>query len=289
MATRRIQRAFGTVLVLDLLAATPLAALAAPQEGGDFVPSRIPRVLVALLAAALLALLGMQVAFGASATTNVWQAKVGASGVNGTVKVSVVTTGAGSIGLGLVKLRASSTLAVAVYKGTCASVGAVLFRLASITTTSAGAASRTNTLTAAQVNLILAATTGTGKIAIRAGSGASAKCGAFAKRTVPGPQAVVQAFYDYYLTDAAYPDLVGRPDLTPGFVRYLMSFSGAANPIVCAEDDPAWVRAGPAAISGSSATVKMTVAFNGNPLPGQTVKVALGPTGWRISAVDCGF
>jgi hypothetical protein len=154
------------------------------------VPFRIPRVVVALLMAAILALSVTQVAFGSSPLTTAWQAKVGASGVNGTANVSTTTTGAGSIGLKLVKLRASSTLPVAVYKGTCASVGAVLFRLASITTSSTGAASRTNTLTAAQVKLILAATTGTGKIAIRVGSGASAKCGPFAKVAVLPYEAV---------------------------------------------------------------------------------------------------
>jgi hypothetical protein len=251
---------------------------------------QVPRVVVAFLAAAILTLSVTQIAFGASALTNAWQAKVGASGVNGTANVATVTTGAGSIGLKLVKLRASSTLPVAVYKGTCASVGTVLFRLASIKTTSTGAASRTSTLTATQVNLILTATTGTGKIAIRVGSGTSAKCGLFAKRAVSGPQAVVQAFYDWYLTDTDYSHLLARPDLTPGFVRWLKSFSWGYNAITCAQDVPDWVRAGPAAISGLSASVKTTVSFFGSSgQPGQTVKLSLGPTGWRISAVNCGI
>ena len=63
-----------------------------------------------------------------SGVTKAWLAKVGPSGVNGTASVAVVTPSAGSIGLKLVKLRASSTLPVTVYKGTCASVGPVLFR-----------------------------------------------------------------------------------------------------------------------------------------------------------------
>lgn len=251
---------------------------------GDATSSRVRRVVVALLAAAILAFPVTKVAFGAGATTNAWQAKVGASGLNGTANIAVVTNGVGSIGLKLVKVRASSTLPVAVYKGTCASIGAVLFRLASIKTSSTGSASRTSALTMAQVKLIQAATNGTGKIAIRVGSGSSAKCGAFAKRTVLGPQAVVQAFYDWYVTDTNWNHLLIRPDLTSSFVRWLKSFDGAANPIVCAQDYPDTFTAGAATISGSSATVNVTSVL-GRP----TVKLALGPTGWRISTVDCGF
>ncbi len=257
-------------------------AVLAPREGRS-MSIRARRAVVALLAAATLATPVTQVAFGASSTTNAWRAKVGAAGVNGTASVSTVTTGAGSIGLKLVKLRASSTLAVAVHRGTCASIGPVLFRLASIKTTSAGGASRTSTLTAAQVNLIQGATAGTGKIAIRVGSGSSAKCGAFARRSVLGPQALVQAFYDWYLTgDAA--SLSTRSDLTPGFVRWYNSWTVPIDPIVCAQDVPERFTAGAATTSGWSATVKVTSEL-GNP----KVKLTLGPTGWQISAVDCGF
>ena len=170
--------------------------------------------------------------------TNAWLAKVGASGVNGTVNLSAVTNGVGSIGLKFAKLRASSTLPVALYKGTCASVGAVLFTLASIKTTSTGAASRTNSLTAAQVTKILAATTGTGKIAIRVGSGSSARCGAFAKVSAKGPQAVVQAFYNWYLVQAynGTVNLRGRPDLTPAF--HLLCRALQRRPDVRGRPDP---------------------------------------------------
>jgi hypothetical protein len=75
------------------------------------------------LMAAILALSVAQVAFGATTVTTTWQANVGASGANGTAKLIVLSTGASSISLKLVKLRASSTVPVAVYKGTCASVG----------------------------------------------------------------------------------------------------------------------------------------------------------------------
>ena len=147
------------------------------------------QIQLAFLASTVLFLPVAQVALGAQTpVTNAWQAKVGASGVNGTARISI-TNGVGSIGLTLVRLRPASTLPVALYKGTCASVGAVLFRLASIKTTSTGAASRTNSLTAAQVKLILAATAGSGRIALRVGS-STARCGAFAKAVAPIYEAV---------------------------------------------------------------------------------------------------
>jgi hypothetical protein len=61
---------------------------------------------------------------------------------------------AGSIRLKLVKLRADWALPVAVFKGTCTSVGPGLFTLAAIRTTSSGAATRTNALSASAVKLI---------------------------------------------------------------------------------------------------------------------------------------
>ncbi len=218
--------------------------------------------------------------------TNAWLAKVGTSGANGTAKISRYTNGAGAIALKLARLRASTTLPVVVHKGTCASVGPVLFKLASIRTTSSGAAARTSALTVAQVNLVMAATKGTGRIAIRVGSGATRKCGAFARLAVPGPQAVVQSFYNWYLTDQDYYHLLARRDLTPGFVRWLKDFSWGYNPIVCAQDVPDSVRAGTAAIAGAQATVIVTEAFAGEDAT-LAVDLTRGLAGWQISGVRC--
>ena len=104
-----------------------------------------------------------------------------------------------------------------------------------------------------------------------------------------GPQAVVQAFYDWYDRGRhSIADIVARPELTSGFVTWLKSFNGPASPIDCAQDVPAWVRAGPAMISGTSAVVKVDDSFS-PPAGGIPVHLALGPTGWQISAIDCGF
>jgi hypothetical protein len=121
----------------------------------------------------------------AATNTNAWQAKVGSSGVNGTAKISRFTTGTGSIAVKFAKLRASTTLPLVIYKGTCSKVGAVLFKLTSVRSSSSGAVSKTLTLTSSQVKLVLAATKGTAKIAVRVGSGTATKCGVFATLAVP--------------------------------------------------------------------------------------------------------
>ncbi len=229
----------------------------------------------------------VDVLFTTTGGTVAWQAKLGTSGVNGTAKLSAVTGGVGSIGLAFARLKASSMLPVTLYKGSCTSVGPVLLKLASIRTTSTGKASRTNTLTVAQVRLITAATTGTGKIAIRVGSGTSAKCGLFAKVSVKGPQAVVQAFYDWYLGPAgAFSKVLSRADLTSGFIRTLKAFGGPYDPIICAQDTPEFARAGQAAISGPAATVHVVESFSPTSA-GIPVKLALGPAGWQISGIQC--
>ena len=104
-----------------------------------------------------------------------------------------------------------------------------------------------------------------------------------------GPVATVQAFYDWYDSGPqSIADIVARPELTPGFVTWLKSFNGPASPIDCAQDVPAWVKAGPAVISGTSAVVKVDDSFS-LPAGGIPVHLAHGPTGWQISAIDCGF
>jgi hypothetical protein len=133
---------------------------------------------------------------GAATVTNTWWAPIGSAGMNGTATVRAYASGTGSIVLKLAKLKASTTLAVKVHKGTCSSVGAVLLTFSSIRTSSTGAASRTSTLTTTQVKAVKAATTGTGRIAIRVGSGSTLRCGVFRSRaiiTVSGPLGTLAA------------------------------------------------------------------------------------------------
>ena len=100
---------------------------------------------------------------------------------------------------------------------------------------------------------------------------------------------MVQAFYDWYLTDQDYNHLLARPELAPAFVEWLQGFSWEYNAIVCAQELPDSVLAGSAEVAGSSALVPTTVSFFGSAgQPGQTVDLTLGSDGWQISAVNCG-
>jgi len=123
---------------------------------------------------------GAPKAADAATAADIWRARVGGSGVNGMATVQADASGSGSILLQLLRLRASSTLAVTLHKGTCASVGAVLLKLPSIRTSSTGAGIRTTRLTTTQVRMIKATVKGTGKLAVRVGVGTSTTCGVFA-------------------------------------------------------------------------------------------------------------
>lgn len=119
----------------------------------------------------------------AATLTNSWKAKIGSAGANGTATLNLFTTGTGQVALKLAKLKVSTTLAVTLLKTSCS--GKTLLSLASIKTSSKGAATRTTNLTVAQANSIKAATKGTAKIAIRIGSSTTAKCGVFTVVAVP--------------------------------------------------------------------------------------------------------
>jgi len=109
----------------------------------------------------------------------------------------------------------------------------------------------------------------------------------------PGPQAVVQSFYTWYIaeTQAGGPaNLRGRPDLTPAFVEWAEHYNdgqmfGGADPVLCAQAIPDSVSAGTATISGTKATVPVTEAF-GSPYT-ITVGLTLGSAGWQISTGGC--
>jgi len=160
-----------------------------------FVPGRRRRAVTALSLAMALVLATAPVA-SAATLTNTWAAKIGTSGANGTATISAFATGTGSIALKLAKLRPSSLLAVTLSKGTC--TGTTLTALAAIKTSSTGAAARTSSLTAAQINLIKAATKGTAKVAIRIGTGTTAKCGTFAPQPIPAYLAATLTIGDPY-------------------------------------------------------------------------------------------
>jgi hypothetical protein len=107
----------------------------------------------------------------------------------------------------------------------------------------------------------------------------------------PDPQAVVQAFYTWYITEDGWVgNLRGRPELTPAFVDWAEHYNdglivGGADPVLCAQDIPDSVTAGAATISGTKATVPVTEAFGGPYTI--TVGLTLGSAGWQISTGGC--
>ena len=140
---------------------------------------------IALALAALL--VGGPATVSGATLTNAWQAKLGSAGANGTATIQAYLSGTGSIALKVAKLRASTYLPVTLSKGACSSVGTTLIRFPTIKTTSAGAAARTSSLSAMQVTLLLKATAGTARMAIRVGSSTTGgvKCGLFTLLPVP--------------------------------------------------------------------------------------------------------
>ena len=90
----------------------------------------------------------------ATTLTNAWMAKIGSAGANGSATINFPLTGAGSIVLKLAKLKAGTSLAVTLSKGTCSSVGSTLIKFPAIKTTGSGAAARTTSLPAAQVSIV---------------------------------------------------------------------------------------------------------------------------------------
>jgi YVTN family beta-propeller protein len=129
----------------------------------------------------------------AATVTGTWNAKVGSGGANGSARIQANSAGTGSLTLKLSKMKPSTVLPITITKGTCSSVGPTVIKVASIRTTSKGAATRTSSLTTAQMKSIVAATKGGGKIAIRIGSGSSRKCGAFVLAPPPAIDPTVSA------------------------------------------------------------------------------------------------
>lgn len=115
----------------------------------------------------------------AAALVGAWQANVGSGGANGKAALQTFADATGSLALSLAKLPPSASLSVRVHKGTCGKVGAVVVSLPPVRTTATGTASRTSPLTASQARAVQAATAGSGRIALRVGSGSTNRCGAF--------------------------------------------------------------------------------------------------------------
>jgi YVTN family beta-propeller protein len=239
------------------------------------------------LSIAIAALLALgPLAAGAATVSAAWSAKIGSAGVNGKATISAFTTGTGTIALKLAKLKASTSHAVVLHKGTCGTVGAVLLTLAPIKTNASGAASRTSNLTASQVAKIAAATA-TGKIAIRFGTGTARKCGLFAPLAITPYVAAT-------ITVGAYPAAVAvapagvlvsnSPDWT------LSRIDPATNQVLSVVTLLLTGKSGATALTyGEGAVWAAVVAYDAsdNKLPGSVVRID-ATSGQTVATIPVG-
>ena len=130
-----------------------------------------------LIALAILLTAGAAPA-GAITLQRTWWAKVGSNGASGMITIRAYTNGVGSATYDLRGLRANATYSVQVRKGTCANLGSVSARLASIRTSSSGTVHRANSLYPWTMTDIWGAARRPSFV-VRIVSGSSVRCGNF--------------------------------------------------------------------------------------------------------------
>lgn len=108
----------------------------------------------------------------------VWSARIGSSGVNGTVVIRAYTSGTGSVRYTLKGFRANTTYTVQIRYGTCAKLGSQATRLQSVKTSSTGTLSLARSLTSYSMFYVWKAAR-TPSYAVRFVSGSSIRCGNF--------------------------------------------------------------------------------------------------------------
>ena len=123
-----------------------------------------------LAVAALIAVLAAGSVAGAATVAAKWSGtvQVGAT-AQGNATFYLYTTGTGAVGLRLTGLRPSTTYWVALYSGSCSSVGSRILSLPTVTTTSTGAVTRGLTLSTTLTNRVRAAIRA-GKVSAAIGS-----------------------------------------------------------------------------------------------------------------------
>ena len=135
----------------------------------------------------LVALAVVAIAFpptGAAATSDVWRAKVGASGANGTATLTAPAAAAGTLKLVLKALTPSSAYAVKVVKGTCTAPGTAIWSAGTQRSTSAGKIAKSITVPTAKMTAIRTAAAA-GPVALRVGAGTKLRCGPFTGGPTP--------------------------------------------------------------------------------------------------------
>jgi hypothetical protein len=112
------------------------------------------------------------------------------------------------------------------------------------------------------------------------------------------PEAVAQAFYDWYISYGGNPLTTGAyrasSYLTPEFVQRVdkslaSSTPGiAADPFICAQNPPSSFTTGTASVSGDRASLVVQMFYSGNNTPNNlTLSMVRVGGQWKIDDVKC--
>lgn len=147
-------------------------------------PVRKRAVAVTVASVLVVGALLMEAGVASAATvTQGWQTRVGGR-LTDTSTLTVYDTGSGILRIRATKLRAGSTFAVTVYKGSCgwlvSALGPALFALPSVTSSSSGAITRNLAVTSARVKQVRGAWNAGAGVALVLRRGSSRWCGNFA-------------------------------------------------------------------------------------------------------------
>jgi len=157
------------------------------MPGGGGLPRRRVTCRAITVAVATLVLAGAMLtdAGVASAATVVqgWQTRIGGQ-LTDTSALTVYDTGSGILRIRATKVRAGSTFAVTVYKGSCgwifSALGPALFTLPSVTSSSTGAITRNLAVSSTRVKQVRGAWNAGAGVALVLRRGSSRSCGNFA-------------------------------------------------------------------------------------------------------------
>jgi hypothetical protein len=187
------------------------------------LPATSARIRAAMVVLTTVTLMGAVLveAGGTSAATIVqaWQTRVGTQ-LTDTSTLTVYSTGSGILRIRATKMRASSTFAVTVYKGTCgryvSALGPVLFTLPSATSSSSGAITRNLTVSATRVKQVRASWNAGAGVALVLRRGSSRWCGDFAALGTRGKTVRLENLQYHVVSRAERWEGTGRAEPEPG-------------------------------------------------------------------------
>ena len=158
--------------------------MAGETEAAGGVTMRLRALLVA---AAIVAALGVSFPARATSGTYTWTASIGSGGVYGAVGFTGSSTGAGTARVTLKHLAASTKYGIEIWAGTCSRRGDWLFAVSPRRSSTSGTVSVTQAISASSMDRIRRATWGAGRMSVRVGHDTWVACGTFVDPPTPWP------------------------------------------------------------------------------------------------------